>query len=71
MNEPGNTNVPSGFRQRTKHFGAAQLAGANVDDRLIVRNKLTGLECACDLGDRIACGAPVRNQYNKSGKSSQ
>ena len=43
-----------GLAPAHQHFGAAQLAGADVDDRLIVRHELAGIERALDLGDRVA-----------------
>src|SRR5581483_4562438 len=36
-----------------QHFRAAQLAGANVDNGLVVRDELPGRKTALDLGYRI------------------
>ena len=64
MNAPGSTSVPSGFSPAHQDFGAAQLAGADIDDRLVVGHEFAGLERAFDLGHRIAGRAP-RHQHGE------
>ena len=76
-------NEPARFRQRDErarqhqravrlapahqHFGAAQLAGADIDDRLIIGHEFAGIERLLDLGQGIARRAP-RKQCDERGK---
>ena len=56
-----------GLAPAHQHFGAAQLAGADVDDRLIVRNELAGIERLLDLGEGVARRA-ARDQRDERRK---
>ena len=64
MKEPGSTSVPSGFLPAHQHFGAAQLAGADIDDRLVIGHEFAGLQRALDLGTGLPRRAP-RHQHGE------
>ena len=47
-----------------QHFGATQLAGADIDDGLIVGNEFAGIERVLDLGQRVAWRAARHQRTN-------
>ena len=49
-----------------QNFRAAQLAGTDVDDRLVVRNEFAGLERLLDLGHGVTRGS-LRDEHDEAG----
>ncbi len=52
------------FSPAHQHFRAAQLAGADIHDRLVIGHEFAGRQRALDLGHRIVAAAPLHQQGN-------
>ncbi len=51
----GHDQCAVGLAPSHQHLGAAQLSGADIDHRLVVRHKLPCLECTPEFSHRIVC----------------